>query len=287
MASDNLEGKSYSAFMAEGQPFIRICIEFQEPIELGNFVAAFTSLSGQYDKFIKTSRPDLAADADLFVKEVRAGSIEVDLLPWIVPSVAGALALMDQIMTVDSFVRIYGAKILAYIKPGGRAADVGKSDLKEIMGAVKAIAADPDASSRIEAVYYENGKEQVKTAIRFNTQQARVAEREVQAHMIEIESKSSADHNRVLMTFSQSNIKTTEPGKRTGERVVIAGISPQDLPLIYASDMAEQRIKHEITEADDNVFKKGFVVDANVETRNGKPVAYRVTNVHQVIDLPD
>lgn len=70
-------------------------------------------------------------------------------------------------------------------------------------------------------------------------------------------------------------------------RVIIESISETDLPLIYASDLAEQRIKHEIRVADENVFKKGFVVDVNVETRNGNPIAYRVTNVHQVIDLPD
>jgi predicted nucleic acid-binding Zn ribbon protein len=59
------------------------------------------------------------------------------------------------------------------------------------------------------------------------------------------------------------------------------------LPLIYASDLAEQRIKHEISEADDNVFRKGFIVDVNVETRGGRPVAYRIANLHQVIELPD
>jgi hypothetical protein len=37
-------------------------------------------------------------------------------------------------------------------------------------------------------------------------------------------------------------------------------------------------IKHEITEADDNVYKKGFVVDANVETRAGRPISYRASS---------
>jgi hypothetical protein len=76
-------------------------------------------------------------------------------------------------------------------------------------------------------------------------------------------------------------------GKRSGEPVQIEDISEKELPLIYASDLAEQRIKHEILEVEDNVFKKGFVVDVNVETRGGRPVAYRATNLHQVIDLPD
>jgi hypothetical protein len=31
--------------------------------------------------------------------------------------------------------------------------------------------------------------------------------------------------------------------------------------------------KHEIREADDNLFKKGFIVDVNVETMGGRSVA--------------
>jgi hypothetical protein len=87
------------------------------------------------------------------------------------------------------------------------------------------------------------------------------------------------------MVFTQSNIKDTATGKRTGERVKIGDISPRDMPLIYASDLAEQRIKHEVREADENVYKKRFVVDVNVQLVNDKPAAYRVTDVHQVIDL--
>ncbi len=89
------------------------------------------------------------------------------------------------------------------------------------------------------------------------------------------------------MMFEQSNVKDSPLGKRTGEWVRIEFISDKPLPLIYASDLAEQRIKHEIREAPENVYRKGFVVDVNVETRGGKPIAYRLTHLHQVFDLPD
>jgi hypothetical protein len=59
------------------------------------------------------------------------------------------------------------------------------------------------------------------------------------------------------------------------------------LTLVYASELAEERIKHEIREAEDNLFKKGFVVDVNIVTKSGKAVAYRVTNLHHLIDPPD
>ena len=89
------------------------------------------------------------------------------------------------------------------------------------------------------------------------------------------------------MYFTRSDIGDVKLGKRSGERVVIENISDRDLPLIYASNLSEQRIKHEIRDAEDNIYHKGFVVDVNVQTKGGKPAAYAVTNVHQVIDLPE
>lgn len=56
---------------------------------------------------------------------------------------------------------------------------------------------------------------------------------------------------------------------------------------MYASDLAKERIKHEVREADDNIFKKGFVVDVIVVSRNNRPVAYKIVQVYEVIDLPD
>jgi hypothetical protein len=91
----------------------------------------------------------------------------------------------------------------------------------------------------------------------------------------------------VMMVFTRSDVTSVPVGKSTGERVRIEAVSDRRLPLIYASDLAEQQIKAEITDAFDNVYRKGFIVDVNVESRQGRPIAYRVTNLHQVIDLPD
>ena len=68
-------------------------------------------------------------------------------------------------------------------------------------------------------------------------------------------------------------------------RFGIEAISDRSVPIIYASDLAEQAIKYEITQTDDNVFKKGFVVDVNLESRNGRLAAYRIMSLYQVIDL--
>ena len=47
------------------------------------------------------------------------------------------------------------------------------------------------------------------------------------------------------------------------------------------------QIKDEIQNAYENVFKRGFVVDLNLVFSGTRPVAYSVTNLHQVIELPE
>jgi hypothetical protein len=64
-------------------------------------------------------------------------------------------------------------------------------------------------------------------------------------------------------------------------------VSEKWLSLMYGVEIAEARIKHEIRKADENVYKKGFVVNVLVKLRNGEPVAYSVTDVHEVLYLPD
>jgi hypothetical protein len=89
------------------------------------------------------------------------------------------------------------------------------------------------------------------------------------------------------MVFTKTGVAHAKTGKRSGEMVQIEAIHPRPLPIVYASTLAEERIRHEIAEADENVYKKAFDVDVNVEMRGGKPIAYRLVSVHDVIDLPD
>lgn len=285
--SDNSYLSLYSAMMAGGAAHIVVTLDTREPIEIGNFVAVFTSLSNQYTKFISENYPDLAPDAKIFVRDIEKGSIIAELIPFMqMMGIPAAIPVAKQLDAVIDFVQKYGGRIAGFIA-GTSDASASASDLKDFYGTVEAIATDPNGSSSIQAAHFEDGKREVRAAITFNTQQAREAVKNIEAEQRLLQSRGHEPRPRVLMVFTQSNIKTSPVEKRTGERVIIEDISPHDLPLVYASDLAEEQIKHEIREADENVFKKGFVVDVSIQTKNGKPVAYRVVNLHQVIDLPD
>jgi hypothetical protein len=68
--------------MAKIEPFLSLRLDTEEPMELGAFVGAFTSLANEFERYIKSYSDLSTEEAELFVREVRPGSVIVDLLPW-------------------------------------------------------------------------------------------------------------------------------------------------------------------------------------------------------------
>jgi hypothetical protein len=89
------------------------------------------------------------------------------------------------------------------------------------------------------------------------------------------------------MHFKRPDVGPAGVGKRTGERVIIPEISERDLPLFYASALTEDKIKSILREDDRNIFKLAFVVDVSVQTRNDRAIAYRITDLHKVLEIDD
>lgn len=281
--------KSYPAFVPDGSPHIIVHIETKNPIEIGDFVGAFTSVASQYRKFVQESYPELDGDADIYVTEVRQGSIIADLIPWAIVAWEQVPEHLKRAEIVIEFMRKYGASLGKYLRGDSRDEKATSSDLADYMRQVSAIAKDSNGTAALEVVIEDGkgGKKSVRAGVKFNSRQARHAMEQIERHQRVLEKTVSATHERVLMVFRQANTKDSPVGRRTGERVVIEEISPKDIALVYASALAEERIKHEIREADDNLFRKGFVVDVNVRRHAGKPALYQVTDVHEVVDLPD
>ena len=268
--------------MDEHTPYITISLDLVDPIELEDFVGFFGAVSIEtINDYLKSfaEYPDVAPEAKFFVKEVRKGSIIADLFPGGISDIIG---MMDNVLITIAFADLVGKAVLGYAK-GVRNPDATRAELKDLYSTVEALAKDKDGKATVETVTYERGIWNRKVAFGFTSNEARSAAKNIENHKNDLEKMEAADHHRVLMYFKRSDI--VDVGKRSGERVVIEDISDRNLPLIYASKLSEERIKHEIRDTEDNIYHKGFVVDVNVQTKGGKPIAYAITHVHQVIDL--
>jgi hypothetical protein len=266
-------------------PRIILTLDTKEPIELGAFVGAFTSLANEYDRYIRQTEPDLVGEADMFVKEIRSGSTIIDLVPYLAYA-APFIDSMEKALILEKFVQTFKERFEALLHhTKAETTPQTRSELKDWSDAVKAIATDSRGTAKIEVATFEGGKKKIRAAFKFSTPDAIKVLRTVENRQKELEKTQHADHTRVLMRFTRSDIATVHIGKPSGERVKIEEISDRPLALVYGSELAEERIKHEIREADENVFKKGFIVDVNVKSTGGRLVAYAITNVHQVIEI--
>ena len=268
--------------MDEGGAAVVITLNLAEPVELSDFVATFAGFGGQFERFIRSERPDLEGQVKVYVKEVRKGSMEaVMIIASVYPQI---ITTIDHLMIGTDFVKRVGKSIAAFASPGGRLPNATKGELTDIVDTIMATANDPDGRAAIKSMRYTKEGEKLDFAIEFDTSQARQAIQQIEGQFREIAAVTDFDHENKLLTFYQSNRK--EDGK-TGDKGIIEDISPKPLSVIYASDLARERIKSVMLAGDRNIFKLGFFVDVNVATKNGQPVAYRIKSVIDVIDLPD
>jgi hypothetical protein len=273
---------SYSDLMDGANSYLSVKLDLGEPVEIADFAAFFAGIGSQFDRYLAEHHPQMKGEAKMFVKEVRKGSIIADL----VPSIPDLVGYMDTVLIVGGFGSLFSKRVRSLIA-GQFIQTKSKPDIVEIGKTLRAISKDNTGDMTVESVELENGIWNRKVLLKFSAPEARQAEATLEHQKREMDKVERADLTRVLMTFEASRKSDREINKPTGELVVIEASDPKPKALIYATELVEQRIKTEIRDANDNIYKKGFIVDANVQMRLGRVVGYAVTEVHQVIDLPD
>lgn len=272
---------SYVQLMNENGASIVFNLDLSHPVEISDFVSAFAGLGGQFERHIRAEHPDLEGEVKVYVKEVRKGSIEAELIPLAYNTIITA---MDHHQIATKFVKSLANKVGLVSAKGGRLPNGTKSELTEIVDTIAAVANDPDGKATVSAVHYKKTGKTTEFSMELLTRDAKVALESIDGQFKEIEKVTDFDHLNKLLTFYQSNRKATD---KSGEKGVIEDISAKPLAVVYASDLAKERIKSEMLAGDRNIYKLGFFVDVNVQTKNGRPVAYRIKAVNEVIDLPD
>lgn len=262
-------------------PLIVVVIENSDPIDLLDFTASLTGLAREHEARVRSQRPGVDFDETrLLIVEVRKGSIVLEMLPALAP----IIATMEYSNTAVDFVKHLARLVKPLRIPGGRLEDPTTAQLKNLNETVQSVVRDTDGRLKVEA-RYKNGR--VLQELIIEKEDAVVIEANVVEQRREIEMSKSVPYPRVLMRLHQSSVEDLRVGKRTSEKGIVESIDLIPRTLIYASDLAGQRIKEEIVKPDGNPYQKGFVIDLDVETVGGKPRVYRVIDVHDIIDLDD
>lgn len=263
---------------------LTIAIDTRQPVDLDDFAMGLAAWQADYGRFYARQFPDHGdGEARLLIKNVRSGSILVDVIPVLAPLVGG----LEHVKTIVEYVDTVRTKVLPWFKKDGRNPAASAADLNGFHRALAAIAKDSGGSLELKARYVrkDGAGDEVQSEFAISSEQARTVQANIEAERIERQAPGQDTFQQVVMYLHQASLDAPKAGKSAGEKGVIESISDKPLKLVYASELAGQRIKSELRE-DDNPLKKAFLVDVNVETVRGQPHAYRVTHVHSVETLP-
>lgn len=257
---------------------ILIELHNEQPVDLLDLTASLVGLAREHEAIMRAERgASPTEETRLLVVDIRKGSTIFELVPALPFFVAQA----EVVNTAVDFVRNLSAFVDWLRVPGGRLPDPTTQRLKNLNDPVRAVA--NDSNGRLDVMARLQSGDVLQEFV-IKRDEARLVMENASAQRKEIEHKSSDVYERVLMRLHQTSLDGVKVDARAAEKGIVERIDSRPHTLIYVSELAGQKIKAEVRE---DAYRKGFVVDLDVETVNGRPRAYRILAVHDVIPLDD
>lgn len=262
-------------FSQESDIRLVIHIENKRPIELMDLTKSLVSLANQFNEYLKKTENLSNREAKLYVKEIKTGSVTLDLIEI---ATIGVLPFMENINTIAGFAD--------YVKNGINYF-LGKKDAKEPKFSTKDC---NDFSQIVTPIAKDNGSQfnmsttingSVTNIIVFDSVQANALQnilKEKSKQMMLPEPKG--DYEKVVMYFdtTKSNIKS-----ESGNKGIIESIEKKAVKVIFDTD----DLKGKILKGEENPLTTGYVVDVKVDTVKEKIAAYKIIQLHETFSLED
>lgn len=240
------------------------------PIELSDLTESMSGLGSQYSRFIG-NKGGKASSAKLYIREMRTGSIIMDLVE-LLPATA-LFADLENYNNIIDFAKNLN-DIYAYLRGvSDKPEDLQVQDLKNVSAIVEPVAKDHGSIINISGEF-NNSPIVITTISSSDANQIQNI-----AHRMIKESKEgiSGFHSKVV--FYWNTIKNNSRGN-SGDKGVIESISPSPVKTIFS----DERIKRAMAFMEnENPVLMGYVVDVDVQTIQGRPVLYNILAIHTTV----
>lgn len=264
-------------------PVLTFRFENSRPVELADLTASLQAVARRFSRFVAQSDFELDENSvKLYVRRISEGSIVVDLTNYVLAHAGEVVDYATAVAGGTTFAQsnaiiTFGRNIkdgLNYLVGSGiKPEELSASELKDLSKIVEPVAKDGKGNITISAT---DGAT-VQVSMSFNSVEANAiqnrAEREIEARREPIQKT----FRRVLMYWHQASKKA---GSKS-DRVVIESISDKPLKVIFDDD---PEIKDKMLSGKDNPFNIGFLVDVELITKQGRPVAYQVIHLYEVLE---
>jgi hypothetical protein len=253
----------------------RLVFEFnnKQMVELNELGEALNALNSEFSLFAK--RENIEVNSNLFIKEVRKGSIIIELVAF---SSAILLPVVENVNTVLNFGEYIG-KLLNYFtgKTEERPENLDKKNIENVRKIVTPIA-NNDGSSVSFQVAENNGN--ITYNYNYNQQETITAKAkcDIEESKLNLPSDSIQRSATMYIYQARNDLKT-----KVGDKGIISTISNAAKKLVFVNE----EIKKEIIGDSENIFNFAYVVDVVIYKKGEIPISYNIIKFHEKFKLED
>lgn len=250
---------------------LEIKISNQRPVILTDLTMALLGVAQQYEKFIENETNEQHhAGTELYIKEVRSGSIIVELI-------AQAIPVVPLLWTGGSLLEWadHARDIVLWLsgKQENPPKDVTKQDLKQWHNILEPVAKDQGSQMNISVS--DGGK--VIQQIFINSEQANVAQNGIRRQIDQMNEPDDHIQKMRIMFWYQTKFDEQSP---TGDKAVIESISKTPLKVVFENSAVKKAMLAGDARYSKPWHELAYLVDVRVQTVQGVPKVYTIINYY-------
>lgn len=246
---------------------LEITINNSRHVALTDLSLSLLSLSSQYQRFVESECNDSdKISSELLIKEVRKGSIVVELISHAAPLVP----LFWEGGPLHQWLSS-SASVLKWLLGEDEKApkDVSKSELQDWVRFLAPVAKDD--GSQMNIVLNDSAK--LVQNITITHKDAVRAQQGARSHIERLEESEDNIFRKQMMIWNQAKFDSS---KKTGNKAIIESISKSPLKVIFENDAIKHEMLHPQPHFSTPWHELAYIVDVEVQTVQGKPKLYKV-----------
>ena len=251
---------------------LTIKIDNRQPVELFDLTHSFSSLADEYKRHLSQEAIVISPDEiKLYVKEIRTGSIIADLVA-LAPNV---LPFVEHTKTIISFTNYLKIAYDYLIGRELKKPHLTRVNYENLIGIVNPIAKDKSSQINIHNTFNGN----VSVTINMTSTEANAAQNTARREIDALMAPTNNFVESVLIYWYQAR---NDPKSQTGDKAIVESVQKTPVKAIFDNDALKEKM---LLDAD-NPFNLAYIVDLVVESIEGKPVLYKIMNMHEKFSKP-
>ncbi len=249
---------------------LEITINNKRPVVLTDLTLSLLGVGQQFEKFIENETNEKQVGSELFIKNVRSGSIIVELVAHTIP----AIPLLWQGGSLSEWAS-YAKSVVDWLsgKTSTPPKELTKQDLKQWSNILEPVA--KDNGSQMNFTVSDGGT--VINQVFINSEQANAAQNGIRRQLEKLDEPDDHIQRKRVMVWSQTKFSS---GSSTGDRAIIESISATPIKVIFENNA----VKNAMLAGDPRFSKQwhelAYIVDVKVQTVRGAPKVYTIINYY-------